>query len=216
MGIKKLLIPLMVLLIASQAFATVTTTMTQPAGRVFYPIINNERSMNVVMTIVDDNAANAIHTVTIQYDPDNGDANTLIATDLNLSSSNCTFSVANVWTGVGASCTVNHIFPRTEKTLATQTYILDANTTGRSSTGLLTASGTGIDTFGINNQRVSANILAILGLSTLILAGILILMMAGFLGSPTDSNMMVFIAILGVGAVIGIILLSDVLLLLTP
>lgn len=219
MNLKKLLIPLMVLLIASQALAaptTITTTMTSPDGHVYFPVINNEKEMDVTMTIIDSNAENSIHTVTIQYDPENGDGNTFVASDVNLSSSNCTFGVLDIWSGAGASCTIKHTFPRTGKVLTTQTYILDVNVFGKGSAEVIAAGGAAVDTFGIDNQRVNASILAILTLSTLILAGILILILAGFLGSITDSSTMVLIAVIAIGALIGILLVSEFLLLLTP
>ena len=214
MSLKKLLIPLMVLLIASQALATVTVTVNQPNGQTFFPITQNQRFMDVNITVIDDNAANSIHTAIIQFD--SGDGNTAIATDLNLDTGNCSFDTTDDWSDPGADCIVRFTFPRTGTILPTRSYVLDANVTGRDSAEDNFGDGTGINTFSIDNRLVSTNVLAILTLSTLILAGILIFFLIGFLGGSIEPNVMVFIAIVGIGAIIGIILVSEFLLLLTP
>ena len=67
MGLKKLLIPLMVLLIASGALAVVTTTINFPDGDVFFPVTQNQRFMDINFTVTDNNSAASVHTVTIQF-----------------------------------------------------------------------------------------------------------------------------------------------------
>ncbi len=214
MDLKKLLIPLMVLLIASQAFATVTTTVNNPNGQTFFPVTQNQRFMDINITVVDNNAANPIHTAIIQFD--RGDVNVVISQDRNLDSGECTFATSNIWTTPGADCIIRYTFPRTGTTIPTGTYVLDANVTATDSLGETTNDGTGVNTFSINNRLVSASVLAILTLSTLILAAIFIISIALFLGNVIDGNMMVLITIAGIGAIIGILLISEFLLLLTP
>ncbi len=215
MNIKKLLIPLLVLLIASMAFAsTITVTVNQPNGQTFFPVINNERFMDINLTIVDSNAANPVHTATIQFD--RGDVNIFVSTDQNLGSDECEFKTSNVWTTPGADCIIRFTFPRTGTILPTRNYVLDVNVVAVDVLGDNNAEGLGINTFGINNRLVSTNVMAILTLSTLILAAIFIISIALFLGNVIDGNMMVLIAVAGIGAVIGIILVSEFLLLLTP
>ncbi len=217
MNLKKLLIPLLVLLIASQAFATVTVTVNQPNGQTFFPVTQNQRFMDINFTVVDDNAVAPIHTVIIQFNPRNGDANVAVATDVNLSSSNCVFATSNVWTTPGADCVIRYTFPRTGTIIGTNpTYVLDVNVASVNSANTAMADGTGVNTFGINNRLVSTNVLAILTLSTIILAAIFIISIALFLGNVIDGQTMVFIAIAGIGAVLGIILVSEFLLILTP
>ncbi len=214
MSLKKILIPLLVLFLASQAFAVTTTTINTPtAGQVFFPVTQNERFMDVNITVVDGTATNSIHTATIQFDT--ADGNVLIANDLNLSTADCVFHVSEVWTTPGVDCVVRHTFPRTGTTLATDTYVLDVNVTSFAA-GENESEGIAITTFGIDNRLVSGNVLTILNLSTLILAGILILFFLGFLGGVIDGNTMVFIVVIGIGAIIGIVLVSEFLLLLTP
>ena len=214
MGLKKLLIPLMVLLIVSQAFAAVTVTVNNPNGQTFFPVTQNQRFMDINFTVVDNNAASSIHTAIIQFD--RGDVNIVIAQDTNLDSSNCTFGVAQVWTSTGASCKIRYTFPRTGTIIPTGTYVLDVNVASITPQGHNLADGTGINTFGIDNRLVSASVLAILTLSTLILAAIFVISIALFLGNVIDGNMMVLIAVAGIGAVLGIILVSEFLLMLTP
>ncbi len=214
MGLKKLLIPWMVLLIASQAFGAITTTVNQPNGQTFFPVTQNQRFMDVNFTVVDSNAGASIHTVIIQFD--RGDVNVFVANDANLDSSNCVFATAQTWTTPGADCVIRYTFPRTGTTIPTGTYALDVNAIGKTPDGLFINNDVGVNTFSIDNRLVSSNVLAILALSTLILAGILILFLLGFLGGVLDANTMVFLAIVGIGAIIGIILVSEFLLLLTP
>ncbi len=215
MGLKKILIPLMVLFLASQAFAAVTTTINTPtAGQTFFPATQNQRFMDINFTVVDSVATNPIHTVIIQFD--SGDGNISIASDLNIDNSNCVFHVSEVWTTPGADCVIRYTFPRTGTTLSTRTYVLDVNAISSTAAGEATADDDAITTFRIDNRLVSGNVLTILNLSTLILAGILILFFLGFLGGVIDANTMVFIVVVGIGAVIGIILVSEFLLLLTP
>ena len=214
MGLKKLLIPLMVLLIVSQAFATVTTTVNQPNGQTFFPVTQNQRFMDINMTVVDNNAANPIHTVIIQFD--RGDVNVVISQDRNLDSAECVFATSNVWTTPGADCIVRYTFPRTGTIIPTGTYVLDVNVTAIDTLGETTNDGTGVNTFSINNRLVSESVLTILTLSTLILAAIFVISIALFLGNVIDGNMMVAIAVAGIGAIIGILLISEFLLLLTP
>ena len=215
MGFKKLLIPLLVLLIASQAFATVTVTVNQPNGQTFFPVTENQRFMDINITVVDSNLLNSIHTGTFQFAV--GDSNTTIAEDLNLGTSNCVFAVDVNWGPPGADCVVRYTFPRTGTMIPTATYALDVNVHALTPNGLTeTAFGSGVNTFGIDNRLVSASVLAILTLSTLILAAILIFFLLGFLGGVIDANTMVLLAIIGIGAIIGIILVSEFLLLLTP
>ena len=214
MNLKKLLIPLLVLLIASQAFATVTTTVNNPDGQTFFPVTANERFMDINITVVDNNAANPIHTAIIQFD--RGDVNVVISQDRNLDSGECVFKTSNVWTTPGADCVIRYTFPRTGTIIPTGTYVLDANVTAIDVLGAAGNDGTGINTFSIDNRLVSASVLAILTLSTLILAAIFIISIALFLGNVIDGNMMVMIAIAGIGAVLGIILVSEFLLILTP
>lgn len=215
MGFKKLLIPFLVLLVASQAFATVTVTVNQPNGQTFYPITENQRYMDINVTVVDSNLLNPIHTGTFQFAV--GDSNTIIAEDLNLGTSNCVFAVDVNWGPPGADCVVRYTFPRTGTIIPTANYVLDVNVFALTPNGLTeTAFGSGVNTFGIDNRLVSANIVAILALSTLILAAILIFFLLGFLGGVIDANTMVLLSIIGIGAIIGIILVSEFLLLLTP
>ncbi len=211
MGLKKLLIPLLVLLIASQAIATVTTTVNQPNGQTFFPVTQNQRFMDINFTVVDSVGANSIHTTVIQFD--RGDVNVVISQDVNLDTSNCNFVTDDDWSTPGADCVIRYTFPRTGTIIPTGTYALDVNA--------ITVAGdnnnaTGINTFSIDNRLVSASVLAILALSTLILAAIFIISIALFLGNVIDGSMMVAIAIAGIGAVLGIILVSEFLLILTP
>ena len=217
MGLKKLLIPLFVLLIVSQAFAAaidVDVTVNQPNGQTFFPVTQNQRFMDINFTVVDDNSENPIHTAIIQFD--RGDVNVVIAQDRHLDSGECNFHVANVWTTPGADCIIRYTFPRTGTTIPTGTYVLDVNVVSVGLTGDNNSEATGINTFSINNRLVSTNVMAILTLSTLILAAIFIISIALFLGNVIDGNMMVLIAIAGIGAVLGIILVSEFLLILTP
>ncbi len=217
MNVKKLLIPLLLLLIASQAFAAVTVVVNQPNGQTFFPVTQNQRFMDINFTVVDNNADVSTHTTTIQFNPNTGDANIAVATDLNLSSSNCVFAVSNDWSDPGADCVVRYTFPRTGTILPTASFILDVNAVARTpADGFAIADGQGVNTFGIDNRLVSTNVLAILALSTIILAAIFVISIALFLGNVIDGQMMVFIAIAGIGAVLGIILVSEFLTLLTP
>ncbi len=214
-GFKKLLIPLLVLLIASQAFASdVTVTVNQPNGQTFFPVTQNQRFMDINLTIVDSNSENPIHTVTIQFD--RGDSNVFVSTDQNLDSDECNFHVSNIWTTPGADCIIRYTFPRTGTIIPTGSYVLDVNVVSVDSVGDNNAEGLGINTFGMDNRLVSGNVLTILTLSTLILAAILVMFLLGFLGGVIDSNTMVLLAVIGIGAIIGIILVSEFLLLLTP
>lgn len=216
MGLKKLLIPLMVLLIASMAFAiTDDVTVVNPAGQTFFPVLNNERFMDINFTVIDANSTTPIHKATIQFAI--GDTNTIIAQDLNLSSSNCTFKTDQVWTTPGASCEIRYTFPRTGTIIPTGSYVLDVNVVNFASGGILEIDyNSGVNTFSMNNRLVSNNVLAILVLSTLILAAIFVISIALFLGNVIDGNMMVLITVMGIGAIIGIILVSEFLTLLTP
>ena len=219
MNFKKLLIPLLLLLVASQAFATVVTTVNQPNGQTFFPITENQRSMDINITVTDDNSAATIHTATIQFAI--GDTNTIIVEDLNLDSTEvsgeCVFATSNDWSSPGADCVIRYTFPRTGTIIPTGTYALDVNVFSLTPNGLTeTAFDSGVNTFSIDNRLVSASVLAILTLSTLILAAILIFFLLGFLGGEIDADTMVLIAIIGIGAIVGIILVSEFLLLLTP
>ncbi|KKL62704.1 hypothetical protein LCGC14_2182570, partial [marine sediment metagenome] len=208
--------PLLVLLVASQAFATtVTVTVNQPSGQTFFPVTENQRFMDINITVVDTNMLSSIHTGTFQFAI--GDSNTIIAEDLNLDTSNCTFAVDVNWGSPGADCVVRYTFPRTGTMIPTATYALDVNVFALSPNGGIEADfGSGVSTFSIDNRLVSASVLAILTLSTLILAAVLIFFLLGFLGGVIDGNTMVLLAIVGISAIIGIILVSEFLLLLTP
>ncbi len=214
MGLKKLLIPLLVLLIASQAFAAVTTTINSPDGDIFFPVTQNQRFMDINFTVVDNNAAASIHTVTIQFGTN--DTNTVITTDQNIGVNECKFQTAETWTTPGADCIIRYTFPRTGTIIATGTYVLDANVASVTSQGEVTADGVGVTTFGMDNRLVSPSVLAILVLSTLILAAMLIFFLISFLGGSLDAETMVLLAVVGIGAIIGIILVSEFLTLLTP
>ena len=213
MDIKKLLIPMLVLLIASQVFAAVTVTVNNPNGQTFYPVTENQRFMDIDFNVVDSNAENSIHTVIIQFAI--GDTNTVISQDVNLDTE-CTFFVQDVWTTPGTECVIRYTFPRTGTIIPTGTYVLDVNVTARDASSNSVTDTTGFNTFSIDNRLVSAGVLAILTLSTLILAAIFVISIALFLGNVIDGNMMVLIAVAGIGAIIGIMLVSEFLLMLTP
>lgn len=205
---KKIIILAMVLIaMVGTASATVTLTLNAPtAGQVFRPNLDGTKYMDLNITYLDDIEENSIHELGIQFETADGnvwittDSNTeKLGTDLNMSSSNCTFATADVWTTPGADCIIRYTFP-TNPQLPTRGYVLDIN--GSSYVNDLNDTGAAIGTFSINNRWINSSTEALLNIIPVVLiAAVLVgVILMGF-GTIGGKTLLVII----VGAIVSII-----------
>lgn len=216
MDLKKLLLPIMLIVMLVSASAAITVTINKPtSGQVFFPKLENQRTMDVNITVVDNNADVSVHIATIQYKY--GDTNTFIWQDQNIGSDECSFAVANVWTGLGATCQVTYTFPRRASELSTNTYVLDVNVSGVDETsGAPTVSGEKVGTFGINNRLVDTGTEAIIGLAMLALAAVIIISLVLFLGQFIDGKTTIIIVGATIAGILALLIMAEFIAILTP
>lgn len=226
METKKVLITALILvLFAGLANAAITVTVTTPAAnQIYYPnVIDGDEYVSIVLAITDDTAANPRHSVAIQYDPTDGnrwitpDENTLTTweNDLNLSSSNCTFTgVTDVWT-TGATCTINYLIPTTTQ-IPTGTYIMDVNVVAWTNGGAVNGEIGSVRVFGLDNRYISASVEALLNILPVVLIAAMLIgvVLLGF--GAISSRTLLVIVVGAVVSIIAVVVLSGILGVLTP
>lgn len=207
MDYKKILIPVLLLMVMASASAALTNTMNEPSGNTYTPNMGTDY-IDITFTVIDSVNTIPIHTAIIQYATADGnvvitDTNAMVLADTNLSSTNCTFTTANLWTTPGAKCTVRYYLPTGNNQLPSQMYVMDVNVVGFGiGAAQTTGDATAIGVFYIDNRYVSnaveglLNILPIVLIAALIIS--IVLAMAGILEPKT-------VLIIAVGAVIAVI-----------
>jgi len=219
---KKLFMLSMVLIaMAGTVSAAVTLTVNTPtANQLFRPNLDGTTYMDINVTFVDSVATNDIHELGIQFSTGDGnvwitsDSNTdYVGSDLNMSSSNCTFATSNVWTTPGADCVIRYTLP-TNPQLPSGTYVLDIN--GSAYTTEMTASTTAIRVFRIDNRWVTSAVEALLLIVPIVLIAALVvgIVLVGF--GVVSGQTILILAVGAIVSIIAVVVLSGIMGILTP
>jgi len=224
MNTKKILILAMVLIaMVGTANAAVTVTVNTPtANQLFRPNLDGTTYVDLNITFIDSVSTNGEHELGITFATPDGnvwvtsDSNTARpgGTDQNMSSTECSFATANVWTTPGADCIIRYTFP-TNPQLATGNYVLDVNGTAYTN-GQTTAEGLAIQTFRIDNRFVDTSTETMLNILPVILIAALLIgiVLAGF--GKLGGNTVLMLAIGAVVSIIAVVVLTLILNVLTP
>lgn len=210
MKFKLALMATMILFLVSPAFATIQSlTVTSPSsGQIFYPNLDDDYILATFSFRDDVNAP--IHKATIKIN--DGDSNTAFATaDTNLSTNNCTVSYG--YNGGTYTCTLRYNFTGDE---VTQDYELDFNITAYEGDGDFNATAGIIVPFSINNRLVSSGALVVIGLITLVMAGMLLFVLMQVLSGNADPKLMLTVLGIGIVLLVVIIVASEMILSFTP
>jgi len=222
-GKKILIVAMLLIAMVGTASAAITLTVNTPTdAQLFRPNLDGETYVDLNITFVDSTATNSIHTLGIQYATADGnvymntDSNaTQPGTDLNMSSSNCSFAVANVWTTPGADCIIRYTFP-TNPQIATGTYAMDVNGTAYDAEGLITATTSTVRVFSIDNRWINSAVEALLVIIPIVLIAALIIgiVLVGF--GVISGQTVLILAVGAVVSIIAVIVLSGIMGVLTP
>ncbi len=214
---KVLVIALMVTLFAGFANAITSITVAVPAANELFLPNLGERFIDFNFRIVDSNSLNSIHRITVDFNVGT-DTNYAIFTDLNLSSTNCDFSVAEVWTTPGVNCKIRFVFPSGVRQITTGTHVLDFNVHSYTQLDgpLGIEDGNAVVTFRVDNRFVDTSVEALLNIMPLVLIAAMlvgiVLLGLGAIGGKT----MIIIVVGAIVSIIAVIVLSGILGVLTP
>ena len=214
MDFKKILLPLMVLMLMAPTFGIITVTVVAPtAGQDFLPN-QGEDTMDINFTVVDAIALNSVHTATIQFW--NVDANIIVAQDVNLDNSNCSFTTAETWTTPGVSCFFRYTFPISGRPVETGTHVLDINVTGYEQGNLHEADDNVMTVFTVDNRYISTAVETMLNLAPLMLIAAVVVAGALTLAGVITARVALMAAVGAAVAVVATIVLALVMEVLTP
>lgn len=225
MDAKKLLISaLIVMMFSGLANAAVDITVNDPAtGRLIRPNFDGIKYIDFNVTYIDDDELNAIHELGIRYTV--ADTNVYMTSDsnsekpgsdINLSTDNCSFVTANVWTTPGADCIIRYTLP-TSPQIPTGTYVIDFNGTSYSAAaGMFEANDLAAITLSFDNRFIDSAVEALLNLLPVILiAGVVIgIILVGFGAISPKTLLMITVA--AVVTIIIVVVLSGIMGILTP
>jgi len=221
-GKKILIIAMLLIAMVGTASAAITLTVNTPTdAQLFRPNLDGETYVDLNITFVDSTATNSVHTLGIQYATADGnvfmttDSNSdQPGTDLNMSSSNCSFAVAEVWTTPGADCIIRYTFP-TSPQIATGTYALDVNGSAYVG-GNITVTASTVRVFSIDNRWINSSVEALLIIIPIVLIAALIIgiVLVGF--GVVSGQTVLILAVGAVVSIIAVIVLSGILDVLTP
>ena len=216
MDYKKFAIAALLLMVMASANAAITLTAVEPTGNIYTPNMGTDY-IDVRFTVVDDNGSVPIHKATIQFAK--ADGNVLIANDTNLSTSNCAFTTANLWTTPGATCTIRYILPTGNNQLPTRGYVIDYNVTGYTAAATVSwhfVEATTINTFSIDNRYVSNSVEGLLNILPIVLIAALVVSIVLAMAGILEPKTVIYIAIGGVISIIAVIIMAAILGVLTP
>lgn len=215
MVVKKILLPLMVLLFVASVSAVPVITLYEPDGNTYYPNQGDD-FIDVKFRIINtgDLSANPKYNATIQFD--NGDTNYYVANDVNLSEALCTYATPLKWEGTGAVCTIRYTFPVAGSVVTTGTKALDFNVNAVGAADDVNGNGRKNTTFTVDNRYISAAVEAMLSVITVVLvAAALVGVVLAFAGRIEPTTAMAF-GVTAAVAVIAVIVVSFMIATLTP
>ena len=225
LGKKFLILAMVLIAMVGTASAAPALTVNIPTdGQMFRPNLDGTVYVDLNITFVDAadvDQLNSVHELGIQFATADGnvwittDSNSAKqGTDLNMSSSNCTFATSNVWT-TGADCIIRYTFP-TNPQLGSGTYVLDINGSSYNVSGDINGTTTTIRVFNIDNRWINASTEALLNVVPIVLiAAVLVgvvLMGFGMIGGRT----LLVIVVGAIVSIIAVVVYSGIMGALTP
>lgn len=202
----------LLILLAGSGFAANTppqvfdvNVITPATGSTFYPNLVG-KCIDFNFQVFDSNAGAPGHYANIYLDY--GDANTSLATDVNLDSTNCSFhGVSNVWT-TGADC---HIKWCVSTKIPNNTYAVDVNIANKWPGGQRDLNAMQVLTLTVNNRFIDTSTQAILNLLPIAMALVVILFVVLGMMGIVGMDMVTKVLPLALAVMVGIVILTQVL-----
>jgi len=215
MVVKKILLPLIVLLFVASVSAAPVITIYEPDGNTYYPNQGDD-FVDVRFRIINtgDLNANPVYNATIQFE--NGDSNYFVANDTNLSEALCTYAAPLKWEGTGAVCTIRYIFPVSGSTVTTGAKVLDFNINAVGAGDDVNGNGRVNTTFTVDNRYISAAVEAMLSVITVILVAAAVVGVVLAFAGKIEPRTAMALGVAAAVAVIAVVVVSFMIATLTP